>query len=529
MRPVYEVAFHEPSGAARVPEALVQDVWRTQRFDAAGLITSNGTRLEVLDPGTLNTDSGQTSPVPSSASGAPSGAARSRSTPLLQAGSTTGTTWTSATTPSCCTWRSKRTSGTGGLLRADGTPIPELILYPRLQAPLRKLIHDFYTRPAQDLLCASRWREVPADVRDPWIDQLATERVREKARRLAQPSLVPSNLPELLHESLFAGLGYAKNDEAMRSVARRLPLSLTEGLSDVRDLEALHFGVAGLLPTPADLLQSDRATADYVMDLCERFDRLKHQFEIPVMEKATWRFFRLRPANFPNAPPCPSRCAAYPQRPASAEDPTGTLAGALRSEDPVAALRSALRVQASPFWHTHVRLETATRLRKAALGRSRIDTLIVNAVAPAMLLYAEQTGDERLEQAVWDVLGRLPVTPNEVTRRFPSARYAPGRVPWRRRDCTNSTGRAARKHGALTALSARSSWTSANPFSSRADPPRPSHPPPRTPLTRFLSSSAKRHRRSARSQGCQHLALWQDIRFPNIVTTPQPVGTTSAR
>ena len=414
---VYEVAFHEPGGAARVPEALVQDVWRTQRFDAAGLTTSNGARLEVLDPGMLNTDSGP------DFTGA-----------VLRIG---GTEWRGAVEIHTASsgWFDHRHHldgrydavvlhvalqadiWTGGLLRADGTPIPELILYPRLQAPLRKLIHDFYTRPAQDLLCASRWREVPADVRDPWIDQLATERVREKARRLAQPSLVPSDLPKLLHESLFAGLGYAKNDEAMRSVARRLPLSLTEGLSDVRNLEALHFGVAGLLPTPADLLQSDRATADYVMDLCERFDRLKHQFEIPAMEKATWRFFRLRPANFPTLRLAQAVALLAPSG-LLRRDPIGTLARALRSEDPVAALRSTLRVQASPFWHTHVRLETATRPRKAALGRSRIDTLVVNAVAPAMLLYAEQTGDERLEKAVWDVLGRLPVTPNEVTRRF---------------------------------------------------------------------------------------------------------------
>ena len=414
---VYEVAFHEPGGAARVPEALVQDVWRTQRFDPAGLTTSNGARLEVLDPGTLNTDSGP------DFTGA-----------VLRIG---GTEWRGAVEIHTASsgWFDHRHHldvrydavvlhvalqadiWTGGLLRADGTPIPELILYPRLQAPLRKLIHDFYTRPAQDLLCASRWREVPADVRDPWIDQLATERVREKARRLAQPSLVPSDLPELLHESLFAGLGYAKNDEAMRSVARRLPLSLTEDLSDVRNLEALHFGVAGLLPTPADLLQSDRATADYVMDLCERFDRLRHQFEIPVMKKATWRFFRLRPANFPTLRLAQAVALLAPSG-LLRRDPIGTLTRALRSEDPVAALRSALRVQASPFWHTHVRLETATRPRKAALGRSRIDTLVVNAVAPAMLLYAEQTGDERLEKAVWDVLGRLPVTPNEVTRRF---------------------------------------------------------------------------------------------------------------
>ena len=415
---VYEVALHEPGGGVeRVPEALVQDLWRTQRFNATGLTASNGAAIDIVDPGRLNTDSGP------DFSGA-----------VLRLG---GVEWRGDVEIHTASsgWFDHRHHldvrynavvlhvalqadiWTGGLLRADGTPIPELILYPHLQAPLRKLIHDFYTRPAHDLLCAPRWREVPPDVRDPWVDHLAAERVREKTLRLAQASLSPADLPQLLHEHLFAGLGYAKNDEPMRSLARRLPLALTANLPDARDLEALHFGVAGLLPAPADLLQSDRATADYVMDLRERFDRLRHRFEVPAMEKTSWRFFRLRPANFPTLRLAQGIALVAPGG-LLREDPAGTLRAALESADPVSALRKVLRAQPSAFWNTHVRLETATRSRNAALGRSRTDTLIVNAVAPVMLLYAERTGNARLEAAVWDVLRRLPPTPDEVTRRF---------------------------------------------------------------------------------------------------------------
>ena len=424
---VYEVALHEPGGAERVPEALVQDLWRTQRFDAAGLTTSDGAPLAVLDPGTLNTDSGP------DFTGA-----------ILRIGATEWRGDVEIHTASSG-WFDHRHHldvrydavvlhvalqadiWTGGLLRADGTPIPELILYPRLQAPLRKLIHAFYTRSAQDLLCAPRWRDVPADVRDPWIDKLAAERVREKTERLAQACSSPTDLPQLLHEHLFAGLGYAKNDDAMRSVAQRLPRSLTKRFSDVRDLEALHFGVAGLLSTPADLLQSDRATADYVMNLRERFDRLQHRFEISVMEKTSWRFFRLRPANFPTLRLAQAVALLTPGG-LLREDPVGKLAAALRSDDAISALRKALRAQPSVFWNTHVRLESAIRPRKAALGRSRIDTLIANAVTPAMLLHAEHTGDAGLEAAVWDVLHRLPATPDEVTRRFKALGTRPQRA-----------------------------------------------------------------------------------------------------
>ena len=415
---VFEVALHEPGGTAgRVPEALVQDLWRTQRFEASALTTSKGDTVEVLHPGRLNTDSGP------DFSGA-----------VLRIG---GTEWRGDveihTTSSG--WFDHRHHldarynavvlhvalqadvWTGGLLRADGSTIPELILYPHLQAPLRKLLHDFHTRPSQPILCASRWANVPAGVRDPWIGDLANERILEKKRRLQQVSAGPEDLPNLLHEDLFAGLGYAKNDDAMRSVARRIPLSLARSLIDPHDLEALHFGVAGLLPAPADLLQSNRETADYVMDLRERFDRLRHRFDVQVMEKATWRFFRLRPANFPTLRLAQGMALLAPGG-LLYNDPVGVLCRALRSEDAVAALRGVLHAQPSAFWNAHARFDKATPPRNAALGRSRIGTLIVNAVAPVMLLYADHTGDTALEAAVWAVLRRLPATHDEVTRRF---------------------------------------------------------------------------------------------------------------
>ena len=415
---VFEVALHEPGGLAeRVPEALVQDLWHTQRFDATALMASNGTAVEVLHPGRLNTDSGP------DFSGA-----------VLRID---GVEWRGDvevhTTSSG--WFDHRHHlderynavvlhvalqadiWTGGLLRADGSPIPELILYPHLQAPLRALLHDFHTRPAQDIPCAPRWSDVPADVRAPLIDALAEERMLEKKWRLAQACDGPSDLSGPLHEALFAGLGYAKNDEAMRSVARRIPLGLARSLDDVRDLEALHFGVAGLLPAPADLLQSDRATADYVMDLRERFERLQHRLGLPTIDGTAWRFFRLRPANFPTLRLAQGVALLAPGG-LLREDPIAALHAALCSEGPVAALRKALQASPSPFWQTHLRFEAATRSRKAALGRSRIDTLIVNAVIPVALLYAEQAEDVPLEAAAWDVLRRLPPPPDEVVRRF---------------------------------------------------------------------------------------------------------------
>ena len=423
---VYEVTLHEPSGPSpQVPEALVQDIWHAQRFDSAALVTSDGAPITIINPGTLNTDSGP------DFTGA-----------HLRIGDTDWRGDVEIHTTSNGWFHHKHHLDpayngvvlhvtlcadiwTGGLLRADGHPIPELILYPHLDTPLRHLLYQFYTKPTGTIPCADGWPQVPETVREPWIQELAAERMQAKKDRLAATYLHIPDLDTLLHERLFAALGYAKNDDAMTALARRLPPAIVRRLNDPLDLEALHLGVAGLLPAPADLLDSDRATADYAMDLRDRFDRLQLQSEIPVMERTAWRFFRLRPANFPPLRIAQAVALFRPGR-LMHRDPLGQLARAARAEGPVKALRAALYAKPGAFWTTHVRLEKTTKPRDPGIGTSRLDALIANAVVPVLLLHAEQTSDPALEAAVFDVLRRLPPEQDEIMRRFTALGTKPG-------------------------------------------------------------------------------------------------------
>ena len=413
---VIEVTLHEPPSSARaVPEALVHDLWRSQRFSPEALTTSDGRPVEVLAPGAPNADAG-----PDFCG------ARLRMGGIEWAGDVeihvTSGAWFEHRHH-----RDARYNGvilhvalfsdlwTGGLLRADGSVIPEITLFPHLDAPLHRLLHRFHTRAEGELPCEAAWPRVPAAETRAWIERLARERMGARRRALETRYLAAPDLEALLHERLFAALGYAKNAGPMTDLARRLPLARMRRIDDPRDLEALHLGAAGLLPAPADLLDADRGTADYVMDLHERFDRLRHRLGIEPMERASWRFFRLRPANFP-----PLRIAqgAALLRSLLRHDPLGLLLAALADPDPAAALRRALHARPSAFWDRHVRLEKATRPRNPSLGASRVDALLVNAVLPVLLLLADQRDDPALEARIFDVLRSLPPEKDEVTRRF---------------------------------------------------------------------------------------------------------------
>jgi hypothetical protein len=422
------VTLHEPPPGAAVPEALVQDLWRTQRFDASGLMTTDGRPVTVLDPGTLNTDAGP------DFTGA-----------RVQVG---GLTWRGAVEIHVMSggWFAHEhhhdprydsvvlhvtlhaDDWTGGLLRADGTTLPEVVLAPRLQAPLRTLLRRFH---AQDeaLPCAPHWADVPADVRSRWIRRCGRARTQAKADRLAGRFTPDTPLRTLLYDRLFAGLGYAKNDSAMTTLARRLPLDTLRQVGDegadtgrgpdaARDREALLFGVAGLLPEPKDLLESDRRTADYAMDLRARFARLNARLERPVMARTAWRFFRLRPANFPTLRLAQAAAFCAPDGLLGRERPVEALIEAASSETPVLALRRLLAIQPTAFWRTHFRLTKATGERDPSLGRARTNTLLVNAVVPVLLVAARRRADDALAEAALDILRALPAPTDRVTRRF---------------------------------------------------------------------------------------------------------------
>jgi hypothetical protein len=414
------VPLHEPPGDAlkKVPEALVQDLWQQQRFDRAELQTTDDRSLHVLDPGAPNTDAGP-----------------DFTNARLRIGDTE---WAGAVEIHVASsgWFEHRhhtdarynnvvlhvvlhaDMWTGGLLHEDDSALPELVLFPHLQVPLRKLLHDHCTSQDDDILCASRWNDAPDDLKENHITELGRERLRSKRERLARQYEETPDLAELLHRRLFAGLGYAKNDEPMTRLAERLPLDLVRQLDDLFDLEALHLGAAGLLPAPDDLLETDRSTADYAVALRDRFRRLNAALEVPVMRRESWKFFRLRPANFPPLRIAQAAALVAPGGLLRENDAVDLLAEAIQQKRPKRALREMLSAEASAFWETHVRLTKATKPRSPALGRTRTDQMLTNAVAPVLLLRAEQTGNAALREAVLALVKDLPARRDSVTRRY---------------------------------------------------------------------------------------------------------------
>lgn len=416
--PDWLVTLHEPEMLVqRVPEAVIHELWQALRFDTSGLRTTCGEAVAILEAGCPNPNAGP------DFSGA-----RLRIGSIEWAGDVEIHRTSAA-------WREHghdrdpaydrvvlhvvlaEDRQTGRLRRSDGTPLPELVLMPHLQAPLRALLHRFYSRPPSPFYCASQWHEVPEAVWRPWARELGLARLRRKAAALAEGYLQQPDLEALLYERLMRALGYAPNADAMLALALRLPLERLRALPEREDVEAVLLGTAGLLPAREDPAPSEEAAA-YAEALRAR--HLRHAESLPArpLSPLHWQFARLRPANTPTRRIAQAAALIAPGG-LLHRDPLAALLEAIEGPRPLAALRALLlSAEPSPFWHTHVRFGWPAAPSSPRLGRNRGDAILLNAVLPILLLYAEQHAEPGLEERVFGIFEAMPASGNTETRHF---------------------------------------------------------------------------------------------------------------
>ena len=422
---VYEIKVHEPVAChKRIPEAILHDIWSSQSFDFIDLKTTDDKIVEIINPGTYNLDSG---PDFSNASL-----------------SIDGLKWCGSVEihVSSKEWYhhkhhlDQRYNGTilhvtlfedlhtGNLKRSDGSTIPEIVIHPRLKASLRALLYEKATVSEPPFPCQPLWHLVPDHVKIPWIQTLAKHRLAREKKKVAQTYLQDPNIERILHINLFKSLGYKKNGDAMAELASRIPLSISRELSTLHELEALHFGTAGLLPDKHALTSLCKSEKEYAQTLLVTFNRLQKTYKIPPMRSNNWLFFRLRPANFPTLRIAQAVSWLLPGQ-FLHHDPIGKLYTEIEKLDSMNHFFSLLQCTTSPFWHSHYHFKKSTSGKHRSLGKERLIKLFINAIVPSLLFISDQNNEPELEEKIRSILDTLPPEQDSVTKIYVQQGFYP--------------------------------------------------------------------------------------------------------
>jgi hypothetical protein len=380
-------------------ESFLHYIWQFQYFDKKRLTTSGGERIEIFHPGIKNRDAG---PDFSDAR-IKIGSLEWRGSVEIHIQASGWLTHQHTVDPAYervilhVVWEEDKI-----ISRSDGTIMPTLVLNNRVDAELWKQYRKLITS-AEVIPCKGSFQKVSAVTRLSMLDKVMLQRLEVKAKRVFE--LLNKNKNdwnETAYQLLARNFGFKVNAEPFQQLAGSLPYKIIlKHANQSIQVEALLFGVGGFL----EKIRDD----DYIMLLKKEFALLSRKYDLTkkIMNKAQWRFLRLRPSNFPTL-----RLAQF----ATFLCRQPTIFSALVSSD-YKGLLNLLAIRQSDYWRQHYQFGKEVK-SVPGLGKSSIDNILINSVVPLLVAYGKQQDDHQfIDQAV-NLLQHVPAEKNSVTRLF---------------------------------------------------------------------------------------------------------------
>lgn len=288
------------------------------------------------------------------------------------------------------------------LHRSDGTIIPTLCLSEWADVAL---LQRYQTLLAESgtIPCAGRIKTVEPLRRTAMFDTVLLKRLERKAAGVTVLfQSVDQDWEETTYQLLATAFGFQVNAEPFAQLSRQVPLKILRKHRDnLLQLEAMLFGTAGLLNSE----KPDEYEA--VLQREYRFLATKYQLTTRKLPAYSWKWSKLRPANFPTL-----RLAQLTKLLTSAN----SLFSYLIETDDSAVLLRHLKVTPSMYWQTHYRFGKTSEKVLATLGQTAAENLIINAVVPLLTAYSHHKDLPEYRERAVSLLEQLPAENNRVTR-----------------------------------------------------------------------------------------------------------------
>ena len=295
------------------------------------------------------------------------------------------------------------------IFRENGERIPCLEVKkripPKLSKTYQQLQHAAYWIP-----CQKEFAEVRELTKNLWLDRLLVERLEQKtiaiAQRLAQNT---NNWEDTFYEVLARNFGVKVNTQPFELLAINTPHKLfAKYKTQLFQIEALLFGQSGLLD--ADFIDS------YPNALKKEYTFLQKKHQLSPIKKESWRFLRMRPANFPTI-----RIAQF----ATLSFQSLHLFSKILEVQTLEDIEALLEVKLSDYWRTHYVFDKESKARNKTLGKNTIHLLVINAIVPSLFLYGMHRDEDRYKDLALALLEQIKPEKNSIIQEWTSLGMKP--------------------------------------------------------------------------------------------------------
>lgn len=289
-----------------------------------------------------------------------------------------------------------------------GRKIPTLVLEKRIPAA----VIDRYAHlevNKNPVACHQMAHEVPPVILTSMLSKALIHRLERKSAEVLQVfESSGKSWEQTCYEIIAQNFGFQVNAQPFRQLARSLPVNiLARYKQDVFFLEALLLGQAGFLD---DTMPRD----GYTTQLQKEYRYLQHKHRLTPLSATIWKFSRMRPANFPTI-----RIAQF----AALIHHSRAMFSSIIENETLAELSVLFGHSPSPYWLEHYKPGVPSHYRNKTPGAGSNHSLIINTVVPLLFAYSIAREEPVFRDRALSFLENLPPETNAVTNRYREARF----------------------------------------------------------------------------------------------------------
>ena len=281
----------------------------------------------------------------------------------------------------------------------------ELLFDPALYEKYISLVNNPYIIACQDDI-----KKLDSIFIRHWLSSLVVERLQSKSELILKIfSETGNDWEETFYRLLTRYFGFRVNTEPFEMLATALPFRIIRKHADSRfQIEALLFGTAGMLE---EGLFKEALSDEYYLQLIREYRILSAKYSLQPIHGWLWKFYRLRPANFPTV--------RISQLSAMLSSAGGLFSNVLEATD-IIQLKETFEVTASDYWDGHYVFGKKSIDISKNTGSQATDIFLINAVIPLIFVYGHNRDRHDISERALSFLENIRPEQNKITGEWKS-------------------------------------------------------------------------------------------------------------
>ncbi len=380
-------------------EYLLHYVWKYRLFDQSGLTTTDGKKIEVIDPGIHNGDAG-----PDFFN------AKIKIDDRIWAGNIeihiASEDWYKHKHHLDKAYNSTILHVVENVNRDEVlNESQQTVLQMKMEIPDGiRTNADALLKSRSSVPCKAKLVDMKRHIVRPWISALGIERLERKTNDIFKHlDRFNNSWDETFFVLLARNYGFGLNSDAFERLAMSIGFKVIQRHgNNLFQIEALLYGQAGML-------SSNEITEQYYIDLQREYRFLSHKYQLKPLESFLFKKLRIRPSAFPEV-----RIAQL----ASLLVESGRLFSTILEIEDYKRLRLHFQSHVSTYWETHYTFGKESVKSKKIMSGSSLDIILINTVAPILFAYGKKRDQERFCDRSLSILELIKPEQNSITKEF---------------------------------------------------------------------------------------------------------------